>query len=184
MNISRAAEVSDVPHAAHFLNNMGNFKCVKKECDQDRIPGSIFCSKHKTLLVISLDEFKGFKKPKKKNEESQLQIECVNWYRHEYPQYANLLFSIPNGGLRSYKTARTMKAEGIRAGVSDLFLMMKHPKHNGLWIEMKSEKGVVSSEQKDFHQDAINNGFAVAVCRNIFEFKKTIKKYFAGALDI
>jgi len=163
---------------------MEKFKCVKLGCDLYRMPGSIFCSKHQTLMVISLDEFKGFKKPKKKNEESQLQIDCINWYRHEYPQHANLLFSIPNGGLRSYKTARTMKAEGIRAGVSDLFLMLSHPRYNGLWIEMKSDKGILSAEQKDFHQDAISNGFDIAVCRSMDEFKKTIKNYFAGCLDI
>lgn len=166
------------------IKNMGKFKCVKKVCDQDRIPGSIFCSKHQTLMVISLDEFKGFKKPKKKNEESQLQIECVNWYRHEFPRQANLLFSIPNGGLRNIRTARTMKAEGTRAGVSDLFFMKSHPKYAGLWIEMKSEKGVLSAEQREFHHDAIANGYAVAVCRSIDEFKSEIKSYLAGTLEV
>ena len=166
------------------IKAMRKFKCVKKVCDQDRIPGSIFCSKHQTLMVISLDEFKGFKKPKKKNEESQLQIECVNWYRHEYPKQANLLFSIPNGGLRNIRTARTMKAEGTRAGVSDLLFMKSHPRFAGLWIEMKSEKGVLSAEQREFHHDAKDNGYAVAVCRSIDEFKSEIKSYLAGTLEI
>lgn len=163
---------------------MEKFKCVKKGCELDRNPGSIFCIKHQSVAVISLEDFKGFKKPKKKSEESQLQIECVNWYRHEYPKIANLLFSIPNGGLRSYKTARTMKAEGIRAGVSDLFLMVSHPRYNGLWIEMKSEKGILSAEQKEFHKDAEANGYAIAICKSKAEFILTIKYYLAGCLDI
>ena len=163
---------------------MATYKCIKMKCDQDRMPGSIFCKNHQLNKVITLDELKGYKKPKKKNEESQLQIECVNWYRHEYPKQANLLFSIPNGGLRNIRTARTMKAEGTRAGVSDLLFMKSHPRFAGLWIEMKSEKGVLSAEQREFHHDAKDNGYAVAVCRSIDEFKSEIKTYLAGTLEI
>ena len=57
-----------------------------------------------------------------KNGEHQLQVECVKWFRFQYPKLANLLFAIPNGGLRNIKVATKLKAEGVLAGVPDLFL--------------------------------------------------------------
>ena len=37
---------------------------------------------------------------------------------------------------------------GVKAGVSDLFLAYPNPNFHGLWIELKSEKGKKSPEQK------------------------------------
>lgn len=56
--------------------------------------------------------------------ESDLQIKCVQWFRLTYPKLRYLLFSVPNGGLRSLRTAQMLKAEGALAGVSDLILLL------------------------------------------------------------
>ena len=72
------------------------------------------------------------------------QREVVRWFRQTYKGVR--IFAIPNGGIRSRATAGKLKAEGVSAGVPDLFVPAW-----GLWIEMKRQKGgVVSAEQKDW----------------------------------
>lgn len=60
-------------------------------------------------------------------------------------------FAIPNGGLRSKKTAARLKAEGVKAGVPDIFLPVPVGLWSGLFIEMKRPKGGrLSDGQREF----------------------------------
>ena len=59
-----------------------------------------------------------------KSTEHQEQVALVTWFRIRFPLLRMALFAIPNGGLRHIKVAMTLKAEGVIAGVSDLFLMV------------------------------------------------------------
>lgn len=75
--------------------------------------------------------------------EDQEQAAFVAWFRATWPEVR--IFSTPNGGVRHWKTAKTLKASGSLPGVPDLFV----PGWN-LWIEMKRAKGgKLSPEQKD-----------------------------------
>ena len=75
--------------------------------------------------------------------EHEEQVGLVNWFRDRFPMV--LIFAIPNGEKRSISVARRLKAEGVKAGVPDLFV----PEWD-LWIEMKRrEGGRLSAEQKD-----------------------------------
>ena len=116
-----------------------------------------------------------------KHPESELQQECVKWFRYAYPRYANLLFAIPNVGKRSKIEAAIMKGEGVRAGVADLFLMLPRGVYHGLFIEMKAGKGVQTDMQKEFEADAIKHGYAYEVCRDIDQFMYVIKCYIRTA---
>jgi len=78
---------------------------------------------------------------------------------------ADHLLAIPNGGARSPRTAGRLKAEGVKAGVWDLFLPLARLGYLGLWIEMKSDTGDVSPEQKKFRARVERAGFATLVCR-------------------
>ena len=52
-----------------------------------------------------------------KHVESSLQIQCVRWFRYQYP--SRTIFSIPLGGNRNAVTGAILKAEGALAGVAD-----------------------------------------------------------------
>jgi hypothetical protein len=58
------------------------------------------------------------------------------------------LISIPNGGRRNLGVAMKLKMEGVKSGVSDLFLAIPSRKYSGLWIEMK-RKGLTQSSMLD-----------------------------------
>lgn len=45
--------------------------------------------------------------------ESQIQKDCVTWFRLQYPKIGRLLFAVPNGGARNAKEAAIMKGEGL-----------------------------------------------------------------------
>lgn len=71
------------------------------------------------------------------------QVGFVNWFRDKFPTV--LIFAVPNGGKRTPGAAKKLKAEGVVAGIPDLYV----PEWN-LWIEMKRVKGgVLSKVQKD-----------------------------------
>lgn len=57
-------------------------------------------------------------------------------------------FAIPNGGHRHIRQASKLKAEGVRRGTPDLCFML--PEGRVGWLEMKTTKGRLSSEQKSF----------------------------------
>jgi hypothetical protein len=77
--------------------------------------------------------------------EHEEQREFVKWFRQEFRHI--WIFAIPNGGSRSLATGARLKAEGVSAGIPDLFV----PGLN-LWIEMKRTKGgVVDGKQKRWH---------------------------------
>lgn len=85
------------------------------------------------------------------------QIGLINWFRTRFPSV--LIFAIPNGDHRAITTAKRLKAEGVVAGVPDLFIPQW-----GLWIEMKRrEGGRLSEDQRRIidHLKAIGHGVIV-----------------------
>jgi ABC-type multidrug transport system ATPase subunit len=72
---------------------------------------------------------------------------------------------------------KILKAEGTMAGVSDLFLMYGNDKYNGLFIEMKTEKGRQSDSQKNFEKKCANFKYKYIICRSFEEFRTEITNY-------
>ena len=112
-----------------------------------------------------------------RHEESRLLQACVKWFRLQYPQHARLLFSVPNGAVMSPVTARIMKAEGIVAGVSDLILLVPSGNYHALCIEMKTETGRQSKEQKEWQEAVEAQGYRYSLCRSCKDFLVAVKSY-------
>lgn len=71
------------------------------------------------------------------------------------------VFAIPNGGLRHKRTAAMLKAEGVRAGVPDLFVPVPNGGYCGLFIEMKDVNGRKPRESQMQWLEALNaRGYA------------------------
>ena len=134
---------------------------------------------------MTLDEMKEFQKtldnikPKQHHgdEEHRIQKSCVRWFRLQYPQMANLLFAIPNGGARSKREGGVKKAEGMTAGVSDLILLRSNKQFGALCIEMKTKDGKQSESQKKWQKLAEKYGSKYIVCRSLDEFIESINDY-------
>jgi hypothetical protein len=89
-----------------------------------------------------------------------------------------LLFAIPNGGKRDARTAGSLKQEGVRAGVPDLFFAHPSKSAYGLFIEMKKTSGgTVSKEQKLMMSCLEDEGYVCKVARGCKEAVEILKDY-------
>ena len=123
----------------------------------------------------------------KKDIEHSLQVCCVHWFRIQYPEYATLLFAVPNGGARNAITGARLKDEGVTAGVADLILLLpqwfttwrgeKGCKYAGLCIEMKTPTGRQSPEQRAWQAAVEAQGYKYAIARDVLGFVKIIQEY-------
>ncbi len=90
---------------------------------------------------------------KRNNEESRIQKAVIIYWRVHCKHFGleeNLLFKVANEGQRSEMYGKIMKDEGLRAGVSDLFLSTARGGFHGMYLEIKKSDGVVSDSQRAF----------------------------------
>jgi hypothetical protein len=90
---------------------------------------------------------------------------------------ASLLFAVPNGGRRNLREAARLKMEGVKAGVWDLFLPLARRGRHGLWLELKSPKGVMSPEQRRWGAAMTSAGYETVVCRSFDQARAAIESY-------
>ena len=115
--------------------------------------------------------------------EHKEQCAVIQWWHMAHKGFGvpeTLLFAVPNGGSRHMLTAVRLKAEGVRAGVSDLFLAQARYGYNGAFLEMKAPEGRMSTEQAQFHEYASNAGYATVTCYGADEAIAFIKRYLRG----
>lgn len=120
--------------------------------------------------------------------ESQIQCAIVEWANKSVSPYGgmigNRLLAIPNGGFRNKFEAKRLKKEGVKAGISDMFLayptiMIANNKEIyicGLWLEVKSKKGKVSEVQNNWFMEIVNH-YSFSVVRSVDEGIQAIKDY-------
>jgi hypothetical protein len=117
--------------------------------------------------------------------EDHIQAAVIRWARaHDDPRL-RLLFHIPNGGARAGATGGRMVALGAKAGVSDLFLPVPVLTNTvgmarlvpGLWIEMKTVVGTLSTPQQRWLTAMAAQGYATAVCRSVEAAQAALTRY-------
>lgn len=118
--------------------------------------------------------------PKGEPTENEIQSAFFQWARLHHE--AKRAYAIPNGGKRSKSEAGRLKAEGVRAGVLDVHLPLARGGAHGLYIEFKSSKGRLSTEQSEEIDRLVADGFAVAVCRSSVSAVELTQAYLGGKL--
>lgn len=89
------------------------------------------------------------------------------------------IFAIPNGSNKSKKARGEFKAEGLRAGVPDLFIPIASKKYHGLFIEMKRIQGSVTSKEQVAWIALLNKqGYKAVICKGAAVAIDEIKEYF------
>lgn len=111
--------------------------------------------------------------------EHEEQSAVVEWAEYR-PEIRDHLFAIPNGGKRDIRVARKLKAEGVRPGVPDMFLALPRGRCHGLFIEMKSDNGRPSQNQKIWGDRLQRQGYHWVVCRGAQEAIAAIQNYLRG----
>jgi hypothetical protein len=100
---------------------------------------------------------------------------------------SDFLIAIPNGGRRNAREAKRLKMQGVKSGVSDLFLALPVASISGLWIEMKKSRkdfkttGAANSAVRDSQREWIEKmksvGYLGTVCYGADEAMAVIKTY-------
>lgn len=103
------------------------------------------------------------------------------WASGKYPEL-DLMHHIPNGGKRSKSEAARFKAQGVKAGVPDIFLPCARGGYHGLYIELKRTKGgKLSAAQKEWIDALRGQDYKVIVCYGFDEAREVIINYLEGA---
>lgn len=116
------------------------------------------------------------------HQESNIQRICVQVFRLLYPSLVRNLISIPNGAKLTTTQARVIKAEGLIAGASDLFLFVPAGKYHGLAIEMKTPRGRQQPSQKLWQRAIEGQGYKYVICRSVDDFRRQLKVYLSETL--
>lgn len=103
-------------------------------------------------------------------------VDCLRW-----------LHAIKNAGHGDVVRGARSKAEGVKAGVPDIFLpcsrYYQRGQFHGLYVELKRLKsargaaGVTSKVQNEWHQYLTGAGYQVEVCYGWIEARDAILRY-------
>lgn len=107
-----------------------------------------------------------------------------DWSERAKGKYPDLpmMFANPNGGDRHPAVAAKLKAEGVKAGVPDVFLPVARGGYHGLFIELKKPKdstpaGRATEGQIEWLGALGDQGYFAVLCVGWDAARKTIIDY-------
>ena len=117
-----------------------------------------------------------------KPRETDLQAAVFDWVKWEVSRRPELflMYAIPNGAVAGpgrFATVNWMKSQGMRNGVPDLCLPVPRGGFSSLYIEMKTEAGVMSDAQDKYIAVLRHYGNRVEVCRSSLAAIEAITDY-------
>lgn len=119
----------------------------------------------------------------RKHDEDDHQAALFKWaqyHKHDGEPISRLMFHIPNGGRRDKAEGKRLKAQGVRAGVSDVFLHVPAGRYHGMFLELKVDKNKPTAEQLDFFGSVARWGYAYGVAYGWEQAKDKILCYLQG----
>ena len=105
--------------------------------------------------------------------EAKIQQEAIMKIWNEMPETRLCLFHVPNGMNIDAKQGAKFKARGVISGVPDLVFVWQGKTH---YIEVKTQIGVLSKNQKALHAKWSEQGVKVEVMRSSEEIVSFIRK--------
>ena len=109
--------------------------------------------------------------------EDSLQKSAVMWFDYQYPELKLKLHHSPNGGKRNAIEAAKFKQMGVRSGFPDLILLIPNKFYPFMGIELKTDKGRQSEQQKEYQREFESIGAKYVICRSLDEFMKVVTDY-------
>src|SRR4051812_30773109 len=117
--------------------------------------------------------------------EASHQMALFAWANEVKLQYPDLkrMFAIANGGFRTKASGANLKAQGVKPGVSDIFLPVKRGIYLGLFIELKRPNIKIRKadahivEQNDWLDYFKQQGYGAIMCQGWIEARDTIVQY-------
>jgi hypothetical protein len=82
-------------------------------------------------------------------------------------------FAVPNGGKRNLIEAARLKKQGVRRGVPDLVICL--PGGRTLWWEVKTPKGGIRREQREWASWLTSNGYSHRFIRSLEDADHALK---------
>lgn len=107
-----------------------------------------------------------------RHDEHALQVAIHGWLEKTFDCE---VVAVPNGGSRGRMEAIRFKAEGVQAGHPDLIVyapgaVVRH-------LEVKTDKGALTSSQKTFLPRLAKLGFTTAVVRSLTDVQQLAKEW-------
>lgn len=137
------------------------------------------CGKDSPLYALAKN---GRVRAKARDLEHQEQRRLIEWRDESIRIYPELvmLVAVPNGGMRSKRTAGRLKAEGVSPGYPDLLLDLARGGFHGWRGELKAEGGRVTDTQKQWHKALIAQGYHVDVAFGWLAMRDCLLRYLTG----
>ncbi len=150
----------------HISDTVDEYYCLV--CDISYIPGK---NDPLTLAKTAVRVIN-------KHEESDMQQAVIEWANIcKYKEILDYLHHSPNGGARDEREGARFKREGVRKGYPDLELNVSRKGYHGLFIEMKTAKGRLSTAQKKWKKFLLEEGNSWHLCRSAEEAIEIIEWY-------
>ncbi len=108
--------------------------------------------------------------------EFNIQRFFVKWLQEEHPLVWDLSFAVPNGAQMGPRGWHNMKSIGAKKGVWDIVMLYPVGIWHGAIIEVKSEKGSLTLEQKAFAKYFGKYYFTI-VGHSLEELKSKTERY-------
>ena len=163
---------------------MGNHYMVRTSMRPDRLCG--IPNRCQTPMPLVPSQSHGSRirvmvvdiKRKRKSIEHIEQVKVVQHFRAFYPDI--IIAAIPNGGDRTASERVRLHSEGVLAGMPDLCVLEPKNGFHGLFLEMKTKAGVVSSKQSTVGLQLNAKGYLCLVSRSAPDAIKIIEDYLNG----
>ncbi|MBP9988042.1 MAG: VRR-NUC domain-containing protein, partial [Ruminococcus sp.] len=81
--------------------------------------------------------------------EQEALFRWADFAKSKFPEL-EMMFHVPNEGKRSVANGASLKRQGLKKGVPDIFILAPKGKYHGMAIEMKKIGQKPTKEQKQF----------------------------------